>query len=432
MSSFARTGAGLITTLLHLLAAVPAWSQEVGCLEPRCPGFELSAGLTGDVRRNLRGGVQTGSAVSGLLELGVQWHRQPRATGLPLTVSASVIHASGEGISGEYVGDLQGLNNIEADQGWYLYDLWTQIDLGSGGNSSLRMGLLDLNAEFDSSDTAGFFIGPPFGIGTDLAQTGDNGPAVFPVTALGLRFGQQLGNGLAWRLAAFESAPGKAGRQRFATFDFSNDSGLLLIGELELSSLRTHKVSFGAWAYTGKYARVDAALASPATVRANRGVYAMVDAPLGTPGGVRLDGMLRVGVTDGRVNPVDTYAGGAVVASGFLASRPDDAIGLAVAHGRAGAPFRRALAFDGGTPAASETQVELTYRTAVSSWLGLAPSIQWVATPGADRNLRDAWVLGLRFDLALSHSWPTFARADMDAGDEDRITVAENTSPRRP
>ncbi len=83
------------------------------------------------------------------------------------------------------VGDLQGLNNIEADAGWYLYDLWSEVSFGPRQGASVRAGLLDLNAEFDTSDTAGFFVSPPFGIGTDLAQTGANGPAVFPVTGAG-------------------------------------------------------------------------------------------------------------------------------------------------------------------------------------------------------------------------------------------------------
>jgi carbohydrate-selective porin OprB len=136
----------------------------------------------------------------------------------------------------------------------------------------------------------------------------------------------------------------------------------------------------------------------------------MVDLPIGSVGGTRLDGVLRVGAADGRYNAVDGYVGAALLASHLSSARPDDALGLAVAHGRTSGHFRRALAFDGGAPLKSETQVELTWRAPLRGWLAIVPSVQWVNNPGADGGLRDAWVAGLRFEMSFDHEWPLLAR----------------------
>jgi porin len=414
--------------LVLLLAAPLAHAQVPACGEAAaCPGIDFSAGYTTDLRRNTTGGIETGSAVSGLLEAGVAWRSAALLPGAFVTTSASLIHVGGDSVSGDLVGDLQGLNNIEADAGWYLYDLWSEVSFGPRQAASVRAGLLDLNAEFDTSETAGFFVSPPFGIGTDLAQTGENGPAVFPVTALGLRFGGALGESLQWRVAAYEGTPGRTDRHRFATADLSSGEGALLIGELNFAPARLHKLAIGAWSYTASFERVDAgATGNQVRGKGNRGAYAMIDAPLGSLGEARVDGMLRAGVADARYNAVGTYVGGAVVVSKLLSGRPDDGFGIAVAHARTGKPFRSQLASDGGRPAKSETAVELTWRAPLAQWLAVVPSLQWVASPGADRAARNAFVAGIRFELAWERSWSLLAK--QAAPEQDSELVVSNKS----
>jgi porin len=402
----------LVLAILLLPFAPQLFAHDAQCGDGACPGLDLAAGYTADFRRNTRGGLARGNAASGLFEAGLAWRSDSLLPGAMVTTSASLIHVGGDAISGELVGDLQGLNNIEADAGWYLYDLWTEVSFGARQAASVRAGFLDLNAEFDTSDTAGFFIGPPFGIGTDLAQSGENGPGIFPVTALGLRLGGTLGDELHWRMAAYEGTPGRTDRHRFATASLQEGEGALLIGELDLTPRHLHKLAFGAWTYTTSFEPIDAAVTGDARRRrGNQGAYAMVDAPLGSSGGLRLDGMLRAGLADTRFNAVGTYVGAAMVASNLLASRPDDAIGIAVAHARTGHRFRRLQAFEGGAPARTETAVELTWRAPLVQSLALVPSVQWIASPGADRSRRAAFVAGLRFEVSFERSWTQLARA---------------------
>jgi porin len=418
----------VLASLAPLLAAPLAHGQGAACAQTAtCPGIEVTAGYTADLRRNTRGGIEQGNALSGLLEAAAAWRSASLLPGAFVTTSASLIQVAGDSVSGDLVGDLQGLNNIEADAGWYLYDLWSEVSFGSGSAASVRAGLLDLNAEFDTSDTAGFFVGPPFGIGTDLAQTGENGPAVFPVTALGLRLGGELGESLQWRIAAYEGTPGRTDRQRFATAELSQGEGALLIGELAFAPARLHKLAFGAWTYTASFGRVDAAATgNDARGKGNRGAYAMIDAPLGSLGEARVDGMLRAGIANARYNAVGTYVGGAVVVSNLLSGRPDDGFGIAIAHARTGGQFRTQLAADGGRPAKGETALELTWRAPLAQWLAVVPGLQWVASPGADRAARNAFVAGVRFEMAWGRSWSLLA--NQAAPGQDPEFVVSNKS----
>jgi porin len=53
-----------------------------------------------------------------------------------------------------------------------------------------------------------------------------------------------------------------------------------------------------------------------------------------------------------------------------------------------------------------ETAVELTWRATVSDWLTLQPDVQYIVNPGSQRSLRNAVVVGLRFDItAPTFSW---------------------------
>jgi porin len=417
MGSFAerscRTGRSLAA--LTWLVASTARADDVGCTAPDgCPGVDVTVGYAGEWRRNLDGGLERGDAPAGLLKLGVAWRTESLLRNTFATTSASVIHIGGtRGVSGTLVGDLQGLSNIEAPPGWYLYDLWTEFGFGREHTTTLRAGLLDLNADFDTSDTGSFFILPSFGIGTDLAQTGANGPAIYPVTGLGLRIGGELSRHAAWMAAAFEAVPGSPDSAGFATLDLGRDHGALLIAELDFTPAGTHEIAVGAWTYTAPATPLsgdsgfdsDAGATANAGTRGNRGAYAFVDAPLGSAGAAHFDGLLRIGVANARHNAVETYVGAALIANNLLETRPYDALGIAVAHGRTGRAFRNGMLAAGARPAAAETQVEMTWRTQLLTGLSLAPSLQWIDAPGADRAVADAWVIGLRFELSLSRSW---------------------------
>ena len=84
-------------------------------------------------------------------------------------------------LSDTLIGDMQTVSNIDTTTATRLYEAWYEQAFGDG-KSSLKVGLYDLNSEFDAIDTAGLFLLSSHGIGPDYSQTGLNGPSIFPVT----------------------------------------------------------------------------------------------------------------------------------------------------------------------------------------------------------------------------------------------------------
>jgi porin len=399
----------LAVSLLGLAALGNAARAQDGAEEET--GLAVSVGYTGDLRRNTTGGLAVGTAYSDMLDLGATWATNNLFSDTRFTTNLSVMHLGGDDITGEFVGDLHGVNNIEAPDAWHLYEFWSEFSFGGRANTSLRLGLLDLNADFDTPVTSSLFVGPAHGIGTEISQTGGNGPAIFPVTGLGIRLAGQFNEGLHWRIGAFEGTPGDDDEASFAVFNVAKGEGSLLIGEMEYVSDRVNKISLGMWSYTADFERLDAEFtAGPQSEHGNQGIYALVDLPIGNVGPARIDGSLRVGVANEDFNPVDEYVGATFVASHPFEGRPDDDFGFAVAYGRTGDLYRRVQALAGIAAASAEVSYELTYRAPVTGWLALMPSVQFVSNPGADLAMGDAWVVGLRFELSHEKSWPMFAQ----------------------
>ena len=389
--------------------ALPAFAQE-----PEGNSLSLGAAYTGDLRRNTTGGMAVGTTYSDAIDLAVTWNSDRLFDDASISSNVAVMYLGGGAISADFVGDLQGINNIEAPSGWRLYESWVELTFGDQ-YASVRTGVLDLNAEFDSPVTSSLFIGPPFGIGTDLAQTGPRGPVIFPTTGLGIRAAGTLGGGMRWRVGAYDGAPG-TDEDAFTSMHLSKSEGALLIGEFEYSSDRIHKLALGSWAYTAPFERVDAALRPEAAPEhGNHGFYGMIDAALGSAGRVDFDGALRAGTAPARFNTFDGYVGVVFAARHLWAERPDDVLGLGIAWGHVGQPYRDTLQSDGSPATSAETLVELTWRAEVAPWLAVVPNVQFVSAPGALQDVNDSWIVGLRFEITQDHNWQLAASREKPA-----------------
>ena len=68
-----------------------------------------------------------------------------------------VLNNNSSEFSAEYVGDSHIVSNIDAPRGLRVFEAWLDRAPGSGAVST-RVGLYDLNSEFDSIETAGPFL----------------------------------------------------------------------------------------------------------------------------------------------------------------------------------------------------------------------------------------------------------------------------------
>lgn len=295
---------------------------------------------------------------------------------------------------------LQGVDNIEVPgAGLRLFEAWVEQDLGRG--ATLRLGLYDLNSEFYTNEAAGLLIAPPFGIGSELAVTGPNGPSIFPSSALSARLRVPVGGGKGYvQVAALNARAGTLGDD--GGIDFSFTDGLLLIGEAGLAS-GPLRGSVGVWGYTER--RDDLferdTIGQPLRETA-RGAYLVLEGDLlPAERGRQLTAFLRVGLSDPHTSP---FTGGfqtGLLLAPALVSRPDSALSIGLHHAWVSDHFRTAFTTDGGDPAHGETALELTYADQIIRGLTLQPDVQWIRNPGADAAASDTVMATVRIVWAF-------------------------------
>ena len=307
------------------------------------------------------------------------------------TAFASVLNNLG-GRPNDIAGTLQGVNNIEvAGADLLLYQAWIQQSFADD-RLSVLVGRYDLNSEFYANDAASHLIAPAFGIGSELAATGPNGPSIFPRTDLAIRL--RAGDERNYVQAVAIRAPR-------GTTDDGGRRSTLFVAEAGWQG----RLSFtlGGWAYSRRQPRIiPPGVTTGPGEAASHGVYASVETDLAgqadQPGHWRA--FARAGWSDGRTTP---FAGGfqlGVTGRGIVPDRPGSQLSIGVASADLSTPYRQANPPGEPALAGSEGMVELTYSDAVLPFLTLQPDVQYVRRPGGLQDADDAVVLGLRAIVA--------------------------------
>ncbi|WP_420478117.1 carbohydrate porin [Brevundimonas sp. FT23028] len=295
----------------------------------------------------------------------------------------------------ELAGTLQGIDNIEvADQGARLYEFWLEQDFGAG---SVLAGLYDVNSEFYATEASDLLIAPPFGIGSELAATGPNGPSIFPSTALALRL--RLGDPDR-HYAQVAAVNAEAGALGDSGVDTGLDSGALLLAEAGLNG--RIRVAVGGWRYSERQDDIrDTDPLGDPEPRWAQGAYMLAEGVVyETEGGLTARAFLRIGASDGDTTDFRGGWQGGVRLDHVFPSRPDAALSFGVHQGLLSGKARANIRDTGLDPAHAEEGVELTYADTVGP-LTVQPSLQWINNPGGDRDARDVVVATLRLSVAL-------------------------------
>lgn len=347
----------------------------------------VSAAYTGELWHNVRGGIDTGGVYLDNLTLAVELDADALWGGSGVDVLLEGLYNNGNSLSGDLVGDLQTVSNIESGlNDAHLYQALIEALLGD--RASLRLGLYDLNSEFDVLESADLFIHSAHGIGTDIGQSGENGPSIFPVTSLGARFAWSWNQHWTARAAVLDGVPGRAGDPQEMGVRLGGGDGALLALELERSAAHA-KLLLGTWGYTAATEE----FGIPGRDARSAGAY--VRGEWQATGQVAV--FARWGWAREAVNPFGYFAGGGLNWRGPVAGRPDDRFGVAVAWADASSDYRRST---GGEP--REVALEITYRMPLGERLVVQPDLQYVIDPGLDPTLDDALSLGLRVELTLN------------------------------
>jgi porin len=364
------------------------------------PAVDLSILYTFDIWRNARGGLRRGWRYLDNLDVTLTIDTE-RAIGWPdATLFVYGLYNNGRSFSEELAGDVQGVANIETGvRALRLYEAWVEQRFG---RASIKLGLYDLNSEFDEHRAGSLFLNSTHGLGPDFSQSGLNGPSVFPVTSLALRVDYQIDERWRVRAAILDAVPGDPARPRRTAIRLRDAEGALLIGEGQYEARNTRAI-LGYWRYTAGFASLDPT-APPSAQRGNDGLYMMVEQRLsriGADGARGLAGWLRLGLASDRFNPIDQNLSGGLVYMGPIAARPADQVGIAFSRARFGAPHRAAMALAATPVTRSEISIEASYFATLTPWLSIRPDVQYVINPGGNPNLRDALILGLRTQIGF-------------------------------
>lgn len=408
------------------LAAGPVAANEV--LTPNSPAAQsiFKPGLVygGAAFTNLGGGMRKGGSYSSNLNL--QLNIDVAAL---FGVSDTIAYLDALWVQGgqpaSYTGDAQEVSSISAPNSLKLYEAWIQKNSFDNHLSAL-VGLYDLNSEFYSLHSAGLFLNSSFGIGPEFSQSGIDGPSIFPDTALGVRLAFRPSEGMVFRAALLDGGPARRSDGSFGAIQPGN--GALLVGEMaftDRTQLATRpvnrrlrigrqanfgeydqKLAIGAWHYTANFDDLSAVEANGQPVRhsGSGGFYAFADKLLykdpANPAH-KFTGFLQAGLGDDRVNRFGSYFGAGLTAVGLFDGRPNDELGLSIAHARNGSHYLSSQRMQALPVTRAETAIELTYLIQVNPWLALQPDLQYIIRPGTTPEIPNARVFQLRVEMSF-------------------------------
>ncbi|NML92997.1 carbohydrate porin [Novosphingobium olei] len=290
-------------------------------------------------------------------------------------------------------GKLEGVNNIEVPKaGTRLFEAWVEQDLGRG--ASLRVGLYDLNSEFYATDSSAVLMAPPFGIGSEFAATGRNGPSIFPCSALAARLYVPVGDDDAFiRFAVLGAKAQTLGDPGGIDLQFGD--GLLFVGEVGEAKGST-RLTLGGWGYSR--GSLNAYLIGPdgePVRKPSFGAYAMFEHDLLARDDRKLTAFVRAGLSNKDAAPFRGALQTGVLLAPALAGRPDSLFSVGFHQSWTSRSFRAAGRANGMIPA-NEQGIEVTYADKILPWLALQPDVQWVRHPGGDERAPAGVILSLR------------------------------------
>lgn len=360
-----------------------------------------------DLLSNLGGSLSQRTVYHGNLDLKLTVDGE-KAYGLKgNTVFLYVVNNHG-GHFNETAQTLQGIDNIEVGvSATRLFQAWMEQRFGDDHYSVLA-GLYDLNSEFYATGSSGVFLNPSFGISSDLSQTGENGPSIFPVSSLALRGKAKLGERGYLQAAILDAVPGDPDHPRGTYLKLDRHEGMLWIveGGVEMRVFgggeSNGKLGLGMWGYSERVddvLRLDGA-GNPRRVR-NSGAYVLVDQPLPFAAQTdKLHAFLRVGMANEDANAVRIGWQAGLTFEGLLPARGSDVLAFGLAGAQLGTPFKNATVAAGGDRPRDELIVEMSYRAQLSKRFTLQPDVQYVVRH-VDPAIDDVFVIGLRAELSF-------------------------------
>lgn len=417
---------------------MPAWNAQTltgGWRDARTRMSErgLTTGLvyTGDVLADTSPGTSRGTKYMDVVDVRFKLDLGKFAGWSGASAFLHVISDQGSGLNAHNVHSFMGVDNIEVNTNTTkLYQAWIEQRAFDGKLLALA-GLYAVNSEFDVIKSSGVLLHPAFGTAPVLAQSGRNGPSIYPTTSFGVRIKYQPNPAVYAQMAVLDGVPGDPNNPRGTHIRLDRGDGAFLIAEVGLSPLRLEaafapergrrgaeltqergqpgtisKLALGYWEYTSRLNDLTAVdRAGNPLRRRSKGAYLLGEETVyrerqDAQQGLAVFASYAVAQSD--VNRIDYSLTAGLRYKGLLPGRDDDVLALGIARAHASAEFRQVLSLETGAPTASaETAIELTYRVQLRPWFALQPVIQRISRPGFGAASGTAWIAGLRTEVSF-------------------------------
>ena len=356
----------------------------------------INTSLTHDFAGNLTGGMRTGQAHMGLINLDFSLDSRSLNLWDNGLFRIHIQNTYGQKPTQNLIGDIQVFSNIENGTYTYLYQFWYKHRIG---DFSIIAGKHDLNEVFFTSEFAGEYINSSFGI---MPIASLNVPvSIFPRTTLGIIGKYKINSKYEVYAGIYNGRPGALTQSNFGTdFNLSLNHGRFYVGEFHIYSQIGDKAGnykIGGFYHSDEFSGT---IQPSQPQKGVGGIYFIADQMIFQNSSAKNSGLgalLQLGYAPGRLNINDFYLAGGFNYSGLFTKQ--DKMGLALAHASANKSSPSLVQED---CAVCETTLELTYKTNIMKNLVIQPDLQYIIHPGIDTGYDNALAGLLRIHWSLN------------------------------
>lgn len=359
-------------------------------------GISLDAKLTLDWSANFHGGLMTRNEVyRHLLNVNLTLDTQKLIGWEGGTFFTSFQQHSGRNGAERLTGDLQGFDNIDAEEFSQVSELWYEQRFLQN-LLRVKIGKVDANSEFAYVEHGAEFLNSSMGYSpTILGFPSYPDPAtsvnVFVEPVEWFYAGVGLYDG-----ATQDASRGRTGNRGPATA-WGKPSDWMLLGEMgfrwSLPSDLPGRLGLGGWGHSGRFAYVDE---SGQDAGGTQGFYLVADQMVWRENPALKDDTQGIGLfgqfgyADEQVSEFSHHIGGGLAWTGAIPTRDNDVMGLGASY--VSLSPQAAFAED------YELAIEGFYKVQFTPWASLKPDVQYIVNPGGG-DAKDAIVGTLRLEI---------------------------------
>ncbi|OFY17715.1 MAG: hypothetical protein A2W98_08410 [Bacteroidetes bacterium GWF2_33_38] len=352
------------------------------------------ASIVNDFSSNLMGGIKQGSVVMGLIDLSLTFNTENAKLWKSGEFFIHAQNTHGGNITGDYVGDIQTLSNIENGNYTYLYELYYSHNF-----EKLRIcaGIHDLNSEILTSDFGALYLNSSFGIMPSISM---NTPvAIFPHNALALVLNYNVTDNIKFTGGIYDGNPGSLDDNKYGfELNLNKDDGFFAITETKYSFLNSEIekgfIKFGGYYSSMKYQDLSD---STSQIDGNYGVYLITNYMIKPHKDDAEKGLgihFQAGIVPSKTNNFNSHVGFGFNYKG-ICNKKDDELGLGITY------LSLSKYTQNNFTDKYEIAIELTYNIQLNEHFSIQPDIHYILNPGMVKSIDNAFVASLRTNVSF-------------------------------